>query len=304
MKKALVVCLNPTFQKTYMFDKFYIGEVNRESFHREDASGKGINVSRVLTQKNIDNAIITHLATQDEERMLDLTKRDNISLKYVLDDDSRVRTCSTILIKDKSTTEIVEESTSVNSLTDSKIRALFESEIVNYDYLLITGTRSPNYREDIYMSFVKRARELNKFVILDIAKDELIKCIKYRPNIIKPNLSEFMKTFFNEEVLENEDSSACLDKVKNKVKELYDEFNVISIISRGVNPIWVYDNTGFYQIPIEQTKKCVNTIGCGDTISASLIANLIENYDMKNSLKRAVIDARLNAESIIPGSLI
>jgi len=189
MNKVLVVSLNPTFQKTYMFDNFIISEVNRELFHREDASGKGINVSRILTQKKIENTIITHLGVADEIKMLDLCKKDNINIKYVLDDNSQVRTCSTILTKDGITSELVEESNSVNDNTDKKIRILFNEEIKNCEYLIITGTRSPNYKSDIYSTFVKTAKELNKFVVLDIAKNELKKCLKYRPNIIKPGLS-------------------------------------------------------------------------------------------------------------------
>ncbi len=304
MNKVLVVSLNPTFQKTYMFDNFIISEVNRELFHREDASGKGINVSRILTQKKIENTIITHLGVADEIKMLDLCKKDNINIKYVLDDNSQVRTCSTILTKDGITSELVEESNSVNDNTDKKIRILFNEEIKNCEYLIITGTRSPNYKNDIYSTFVKTAKELNKFVVLDIAKDELKKCLKYRPNIIKPNLSEFMKTFYDEDVLENEDNKNCIEKVKRKVKELYDKYDIISVITRGTNPIWIYDQNGFYQLPVKKTSKCVNTIGCGDTMSASLVANLIEEKTIKDSIKNAVKDANLNAKSIVPGSLV
>ncbi len=304
MSKVLVVCLNPTFQKTYMFKQFNLGQVNRESYHREDASGKGINVSRVLTQKNINNSILTHLANEDETHMLFLAKKDNINLKYVLDTSSRVRTCSTILSEDGLTTELVEESSKVDDSTDKKIRDLFDKEIVDCDYLLITGTRSPNYKADIYSSFVKKAKSLNKKVILDIANEELKKCIEYKPDIIKPNLSEFMKTFFGEIVLENEDNEKYKDQVLNKVKELYLSYNITSIITCGIKPIWVYEKNKFYEVEVEKAEKCVNTIGCGDTISASLIANLIKGFDLQQSLINASKDAKLNAMSIIPGSLI
>ena len=60
----------------------------------------------------------------------------------------------------------------------------------------------------------------------------------------------------------------------------------------------------FYEVEVEKADKCVNTIGCGDTISASLIANLIKGLDIKQSLVNASKDAKLNAMSIIPGSLI
>lgn len=303
MSKALVVCLNPTFQKTYMFLEFHINQVNRELFHREDVSGKGVNVARILNQKGIENAILSHVGKADENKMIELCKNDDINLVYVVDEKSRVRTCSTILTKSGSTTELVEESDSVDDCTDEKIRKLFNKEILNYDYLIISGTRSNNYKEDLYSYFVKRSKELNKFVVLDVANDDLKRCIEYKPNIIKPNLSEFMKTFYNINVLENENDDDCLEKVQLKMKELYDNFNITSVITRGINPIWVYEKGEFYEIPIEKAEKIVNTIGCGDTISASLVANLINNYSLKEALKNAVKDAKLNAMNIVPGSL-
>ncbi len=304
MSKVLVVCLNPTFQKTYMFKSFILSQVNREIYHREDASGKGINVARVLTQKHISNSILTHLHFEDESKMLSLLNRDNINIKYVLDNKSRVRTCSTILTKNKETTELVEESSGVDNTTDSKIRELFNKEIKNCEYLIITGTRSPNYSDNIYSDFVKIARDRDVKVLLDVSKSELIRCVESKPNIIKPNLSEFMKTFYNEDILENSESSDCKDKVISKIKELYNNYNIVSIISRGINPIWVYDETGFYEVEVLKSDKCINTIGCGDTLSASLVANLIKGKNIKASLTNAIYDAKLNAESEIPGSLI
>lgn len=303
MSKVLVVSLNPTFQKTYMFKHFYLGEVNRESFHLDDASGKGINAARILTQKQVSNSMLTHLATKDEAKMLELTKKDNINLVYALDDKSKVRTCSTLLSENGQTTELVEESSSVSIETDKKIRDLFDQEVKSCEYILITGTRSPNYKDDIYSSFVKKAKSLNKKVVLDIAKDELKKCINYRPDIIKPNLSEFMKTFYDEDILENEESEKYKEKVLSKVESLYEDLNVISVITRGTKPIWVYDENGFYEVEVETAKKCINTIGCGDTLSASLIANLLENKTLKQSLINASKDAKLNAMCMRPGSL-
>jgi fructose-1-phosphate kinase PfkB-like protein len=303
MSKVLVVSLNPTFQKTYMFKHFYLGEVNRESFHVDDVSGKGINAARILTQKNVNNSILTHLAHKDEEKMLEFAKKDKLNLVYALDNKSRVRTCSTLLCEDGLTTELVEESNAVSETTDSKIRELFLKEIAKCDYMLITGTRSPNYKDDIYSYFVKTAKSLNTTVVLDIAKEELKRCLQYKPDIIKPNLSEFMKTFYNQDILENDASEGFREKVFIKVKQLFQDLNITSIITRGTKPIWVFDNNGFYEVAVEKCEKCVNTIGCGDTLSASLIANLIENKTLKQALINASADAKLNAMCIRPGSL-
>lgn len=48
MPRFLVVCLNPTFQRTVTLDHLECGEVNRGTAARLDASGKGVNTARVL----------------------------------------------------------------------------------------------------------------------------------------------------------------------------------------------------------------------------------------------------------------
>jgi fructose-1-phosphate kinase PfkB-like protein len=55
----LCVCLNPTVQKTITLPRMLVGEVNRASAVRTDASGKGVNVARVLVQ--LGEADVVHL---------------------------------------------------------------------------------------------------------------------------------------------------------------------------------------------------------------------------------------------------
>ena len=62
----VTLCLNPTIQKTLCFDKISRGEVNRASKNFTDASGKGINVSRVLAQLGKQVLHVTQLSKQDK----------------------------------------------------------------------------------------------------------------------------------------------------------------------------------------------------------------------------------------------
>ncbi|HAP56468.1 MAG TPA: carbohydrate kinase, partial [Sphaerochaeta sp.] len=59
--KVLTVCLNPTFQNTLRFASFKIGEVNRASEHYLDASGKGMNTARIVSQLGEQSMLLTHL---------------------------------------------------------------------------------------------------------------------------------------------------------------------------------------------------------------------------------------------------
>ena len=74
----LTVCLNPTLQKTLCFPSVTQGEVNRTDNHRLDASGKGINVSRVLTQLGKTAVHLTQLGGELRPLFLSLCKKDKL----------------------------------------------------------------------------------------------------------------------------------------------------------------------------------------------------------------------------------
>jgi len=49
-----MLCLNPTLQRTLVFSTVTPGQVNRTSGNYEHASGKGLNVTRILRELGHD----------------------------------------------------------------------------------------------------------------------------------------------------------------------------------------------------------------------------------------------------------
>lgn len=300
--KVFIVCLNPTFQRTMFFEDFQLGEVNRCKKIYFDASGKGVNIARILSQKGMKSKVLTQLNKSQEKKMLSLCENDKVSLLYSLC-DAQIRTCTTILSDNYSATELVEEAYPVSEKCSNDIETLFNKNIDNYDALIITGTRAKGFSEDIYKKFVKIGKLKNKLVIVDLCKEELIKCLDEGVNIIKPNLSEFVLTFFNKKINENDDNEFLKNQVIEKMKELYESKSIISIITRSSYPIWIYSKNGFLEVPIKKSKKAINTIGCGDTFTALLTYSLLNKLSLEDSIKAAVEAASLNSESIRPASL-
>jgi 1-phosphofructokinase/tagatose 6-phosphate kinase len=108
MKSILSVSLNPTIQKTLVFPNFVSDTVNRAVQHRLDASGKGINVSRVLTQLGKNCTHLTQLGGQFRAIFLELCEQDGLTIEWV-ESQSPIRFCYTIINnEDKSVTELVE----------------------------------------------------------------------------------------------------------------------------------------------------------------------------------------------------
>ncbi len=83
MAGFLTLCLTPTFQRTLRFSKVERGEVNRSNEYRLDASGKGINVTRVLQQLGFEATHLTHLGGAGRDSFLALASPDGTVVDWV-----------------------------------------------------------------------------------------------------------------------------------------------------------------------------------------------------------------------------
>jgi fructose-1-phosphate kinase PfkB-like protein len=285
-----------------IFDQFDEGEVNRAKKVYFDASGKGVNCCRVLSQIGHSNILLTHVGDKNHEEMIELCNKDFVKLAYCLA-PGKSRTCTTV-ISSNSVSELVEEAHDVNSEVQRNIEILFEKNIESVDSLIITGTKPKGYSGHLYPSFVFKAKELNKFVLLDLKGADLINSLKYRPDVIKPNLSEFVKTFFHKDILENEENDYLKEEVITKMKSIFEEFGVVSVITRSTNNIWVYGDEGFFEIEIHKAEKFVNPIGCGDTFAATLTSSLTGGKKLKEAICDAALNSSINVTTVKPGSLL
>lgn len=300
----LVVCLNPTFQKTLVFNHFEENEVNRCSTYRMDASGKGMNVARIITQIGGEAMHLTHLGGSRMNEMISLIEKDGIDLYYV-ETKSAIRTCTTIINKEKNTTtELVEEPYAVDSSSDAYIRILYSNILSSCSSVVISGTRSPGYSPSLYSDFVKEAKEMGKTVILDIKGEDLKQSLQYYPDVIKPNLSEFISTYLPQRRVNESDSNEELkDEVILKMKELFETYHCSIVITRGKYPIWVYSKEGFNELATKPIVP-VNTIGCGDALTSGIAYHLLKGDTLIEAVKTAITYSAKNATLLAPGSVL
>ena len=127
MKSVLAVCLSPTFQRMLVFPSFAENEVNRSTQVLEIASGKGINVSRVLNLLGRPCTNLIQLGGRRVPEFLDLCLQDGLDVVY-LPVEADIRTCTTVINeKDHTSTELVEEARTVEENDSERFFSLFLS---------------------------------------------------------------------------------------------------------------------------------------------------------------------------------
>ncbi|MDR0721359.1 MAG: PfkB family carbohydrate kinase [Treponema sp.] len=298
----LTVCMNPSLQKTLGFSSLAKDRINRTDTYRLDASGKGVNVSRVLTQLGKTNCHVTQLGGSLRPLFLDLCTQDKLSVEWV-ESGSPIRFCYTLLDDaDHSVTELVEESQRVTPGTEERLMAAYTRLLPAYEGVIISGTKAGGFSDALVPGMVRQAKEAGRQVILDLRGKDLVNSLRYKPDIIKPNLLEFIETFAPElkaRLFVPEASDASQEeRIRNPIRalclELCQNYQCRIILTRGAHSIWFAESGGFAEYALEALQP-VNTTGSGDAFTAGLAAALSEEADLEAAVAQGARCGRLNA---------
>jgi len=300
----LTICLNPTIQKTLRFPSITPNTVNRTASHRLDASGKGINVTRVLTQLGKKAVHLTQLGGEFRPLFLSLCEQDGLSVEWV-ESNSEIRFCYTVLTEnDNKVTELVEESESVTPETEKRILDKYNlllsdllclSAPVRTSSVIMSGTKAAGYSDAVIPTMVRKAKEKGLRVILDIKGNDLIESLKYEPDVIKPNLDEFTATFKTE-------------PNKDMLIELAQKHKCRIILTNGSRKIFAVEKDNYYEIDVPVVKAnsalaVQNTTGCGDAFTAGFASALDEGADFTAAINEGMRCGALNAGLERPGAI-
>jgi 1-phosphofructokinase family hexose kinase len=302
----LTVCLNPTIQKTLRFSSIVPGAVNRTGVHRLDVSGKGINVTRVLSQLGKKAMHLTQLGGVMRPLFLSLCEQDGLSVEWV-ESGSQIRFCYTVLNDaDSKVTEFIEESEAVSAGTEQRLLEKFDSIFgtsPDLKCLIISGTKAAGFSNTVIPCIVRKAKEKGLRVILDIKGKDLIESLLYEPDVIKPNLLEFAATFAPDLIGDNDmvaEDNEAQEKIKSAILDTAQKYNCRVILTNGSRKTLAADRDKFFEVEFEAV-KAVNSTGCGDAFTAGLAAALEDGADFREAIGEGARCGALNAVLIRPG---
>ncbi len=278
MQMVITVTLNPALDRTLNVDNFTIGTVNRVIRARYDIGGKGINVSKVLKNFNIDSLCLGFLGGIWEGYFLQELKRRNISSNFThIDEDTRTNT-KVVDTLQGTFTDINEAGPDIKKSELEKFMDTFEDSCNNGDIVILSGGVSPSVPCDIYGKLIKIAKGKGATTILDAEEELLKEGVKAKPDIIKPNIHELTKL-----VKLNEDSDDAIIKAGKKLVEYGIKKVLVSLGERGA--IYVTENgvykCGGLKVPVK------STVGAGDSMVAALAYSLINDFSDEYTLKFA-----------------
>ena len=272
------VTLNTAVDKLYIVDSFSTGEVTRVKECIATAGGKGLNVARVVSILG-ENVVATGFAGGHSGRYVEeMLKKDKIKSSFV-HVEGESRTCINIIDKSGVSTELLEPGAAVTMDEQDKFTRHMQRAIGESNVVVLSGSTPPGCGADYYGKLISIAKDAGKKVILDTSGKNLQEGVKALPTMIKPNKDE-IKSLLGVDIANKKD-------VVEAAKRLHGIGIPYVVISMGKYGAIAACAEGVFE-GVPPDVKVVNTVGCGDSMTAAFAVGFSRGYKFTESFKFAL----------------
>lgn len=262
------VTLNPAIDKTVTVPDLSVGEVNRVVSVREDAGGKGINVSKCLKVLGTDSVAVTLLAGNGGQQLLELMNREKLA---VLWEPAEGQTRTNLKIIDP----VAGQNTDINEpghrVTEEILQTLLDrlcEKVTAGDIAVLSGSLPKGAPANTYRVWTERLHTLGVRVLLDADGACMTEGLKACPDLIKPNETELSRLL--ERPLQTEEMllAAGKDLIGAGIPRV--------VISMGGNGALFLLPEKSYRVK-SLSVPVQSTVGAGDSMVAAMAYGLERN---------------------------
>jgi 1-phosphofructokinase len=254
-------------------DSLKSGITNRTTSEEYYFGGKGINVSCVLAELDLESTAFGFVAGFTGDAIENGIRNDKIITDFIKLENgiSRIN----IKIKAGEETEINCQGPHID---DTELERLLKKidRIENGDTLVLAGNVPNTMPDDVYERILQRISDKDVRIVVDATKNLLLNSLKYKPFLIKPNRQE-LSEIFSVEISSEEDT-------EKYAKELQKMGAQNVLISLGGEGAMLIDEFGQKHKAGVLKEKVVNTVGSGD----SMVAGFVAGYEMQHSYSYAL----------------
>lgn len=282
------ITLNPSIDYIVHLDKLVDGITNRTTTEEYYFGGKGINVSFVLTELDLDSTALGFTAGFTGEAIENGVKEKGIKSDFIKlrDGISRIN----IKIKAGEETEINAQGPNIAPDELESLMSKLDC-IQDGDTLILAGSIPNTLPDDTYENMLERLKDKNVRIVVDATKKLLVNSLKYNPFLIKPNRQE-LSEIFDVEVKSEEDTI----KYAKELQKLGAKNVLISLGGEGA--MLVDENGDVHKAGVLK-EKVINTVGSGDSMVAGFVAGYEKEKSYPYALKLGSVCG--NATAFLPG---
>lgn len=268
------VTLNPSIDYVVRLESLVTGITNRTTSEEYYFGGKGINVSCVLAELDLESTAFGFVAGFTGDAIEKGIRNDKIITDFI----RLEKGISRINVKIKA-----DDETEINCqgphIEESELERLLNKvdRINDGDTLVIAGNVPNTMPDDVYERILERIKGKNVRIVVDATKKLLLNSLKYKPFLIKPNRQELS------EIFETEISTEADIEKYAKELQIMGAQNVL--ISLGGDGAMLIDEFGEKHKQGVLKEKVINTVGSGDSMVAGFIAGYEKEHSYPYALK-------------------
>ncbi|NLG24876.1 MAG: 1-phosphofructokinase family hexose kinase [Clostridiales bacterium] len=269
------VCLNPSIDRTVTMERFVRGGTNRALGVRDDAGGKGINVSAALAAMGAPAECICLLRREGAGLIERGLLGGGVALSAVRGDGA-VRVNLKLLDRSEGlVTEVNQPGQPVSAAELDQLARLILSRAAECDYLALCGSAPPGTPQTFYRDLIAAAPAGCRMA-LDADGEQLSQGVRARPHLIKPNRAELERLAGGR--------LATLRDVARAAQSLNEAGVGLVVVSLGADGALASDGRRLLYAPALRV-PVRSTVGAGDAMLAGLILGLSRGLSTEGAFR-------------------
>ena len=273
------VTLNPAIDKTAYIPGFSAGSVNRVQNVREDAGGKGINVSKCQKSLGTESVAAVVLAGESGQYFEKHLQKENLKILPV---QTAGQTRTNLKIVDRESGQNTDINEPGPTVDEAVLQTLLENiceKITPGDIVILSGSLPKGAAPDTYRRWIEKFHTFGAKVILDADGEAMAVGIKAAPDLVKPNETELARLLGRPMETEAEYISAGKELLAMGIGNV-----VISLGGDGGLFLWndeTYRAEGL-RVPVQ------STVGAGDSVVAAMAYGMEQNLSRIDTIALAM----------------
>lgn len=263
------ITVNPSIDYVLQLDELNTGEVNRTSSDVKLPGGKGINVSRILKELNLDSTALGFVGGATGSMFKELLAQHDLKTAFTsVNEDTRINVKINAVAQNEET-----EINGVGPAISDKERQNFMDGLKNIgegDIVIMAGSLCKNLDQKFYLDIAKTIQQQGAEFVIDTTGQALLDTLPLHPLVVKPNHHEladlFHVTFKNEQ-----------DIIDYARKLLEQGAKHVLVSMAGDGALLVTKDKAYKANAPKGT--VINSVGAGDSMIAGFAGTFMETKD-------------------------
>ncbi len=293
----MILCVGatPALQRVMVFPRLEVDGVNRAATTLEGIAGKSINMAKVLRALGEEPFALGFVGGQRGKQLRQQLAALGLLHGFV-EVPPETRQCITVIDGSRETiTELVEESRAVPGARYEELLAMVKKLLGSAKphpcrAIVMSGTLTPKAPADFYLRCVRLANEAGILSVLDAKGPPLLRALKARPGLVKPNREELAATVGHQ--LKSERALLLA------MRKLHRMGAQRVVVTAGKGSTLAFDGERFWRIRSPKI-VAINPIGSGDSFTAGVVWRLVRGDDLGEACRWGAAAGAANALTLM-----